>query len=55
MVNLTTPPPPPPYGFSENVSSKERVKTWFFVTFNIILRDIFPEKFIEFPQVVQKI
>ena len=42
-------------GFSKNVSSKERVKPWFFVTFNIILRHIFPENFIEFPQVVQEL
>ena len=39
--------PPPPCGFSKNVSSKERVKPWFFV--------IFPENFIKFLQVVQKI
>ena len=39
----------------QHVSSIKRVKTWFFVTFNIILRHIFPENFIEFPQVVQKI
>ena len=45
----------PPCGFSKNVSSKERVNPWFFVTFNIILKHIFPEKFIEFLQVVQKI
>ena len=50
-VNL----PPPPLCFSKSVSSKEREKPWFFVTFNIILRHIFPENFIEFPQVVQKI
>ena len=42
-------------GVSKGVSSKEREKPWFFVTFNIILRHIFPENFIEFPQVVQKI
>ena len=46
-INLT-----PPCGFSKSVSSKEREKPWFFVTFNIILRHIFPENFIEFPQVV---
>ena len=40
---------------SKNVSSSERVKPWFFVTFNIILKRIFPESFIEFPRVVQKI
>ena len=43
-------------GFSKNVSSKERVKLWFFVTFNIIISHIFPENFIEITtQVVQKI
>ena len=45
----------PPSGFSKSVFSKEREKPWFFVTFDIILRHIFPENFIEFPQVVQKI
>ena len=44
-----------PCGFSKNVSSKERVKRWFFVTFNIIIRHIFPENFIKIPQVVQKL
>ena len=48
-------PLPSPCGFLGNVFSKERVKPCFFVTFNIILRHIFPENFIEFPQVVQKI
>ena len=38
-----------PCHFSKNVSSKERVKPWFFVTFNITLRHIFPENFIKFP------
>ena len=47
--------PPPPCGFSKNVSSKERVKLWFFLTFNTILRHTFLENFIEFPQAVQKI
>ena len=41
-------------GFPKNVSSKERIKPWFFVTFNIIISHIFPENFIEIPQVVQK-
>ena len=41
--------------FPRNVSSKERVKPWLFVTFDIILRHIFPENFIEFPEVAQKI
>ena len=49
---LTT---PDPCGFSKSVSSKERVKPWFFVTFNIIISNIFPENFIEIPQVVHKI
>ena len=44
-----------PCGFSKRVSSKEREKPWFFEAFNIIFRHIFPENFIEFPQVVQKI
>ena len=34
-------PSPPPHGFSKNLSSKERVKGWFFVTFNIIISRIF--------------
>ena len=50
-ISLTT----PLSGFSKNVSSSERTKSWFFVTFNIILRHMFPEKFIEFPHAVQKI
>ena len=44
-----------PNDFSKIVSSKEREKPWFFVTFNIILRHIVPENFIEFPLVLQKI
>ena len=36
----------------ERVSSKERVKPCFFVTFNIIISHIFPENFIEITQVV---
>ena len=47
-------------GFAENVFPRERVKHLFFVTFNIIMRhifpeNIFPENFIEIPKVVQKI
>ena len=38
--------------FLKNVSCKERVKPWLFVTFNIIIRHIFPESFVEIPQVV---
>ena len=45
----------PPCGFSKNVSSKGRVKPWFFATFNIISKHNSPENLIEFPQVVQKI
>ena len=51
-VNLT---PHPHCGFSKIVSSKQKVKPWFFVTFKIIIRHIFPENFIEIPQVVQKL
>ena len=40
---------------SKNVSSKDRVEPWFFVTFNIIISYIFPENFIEILLVVQKI
>ena len=47
--------PAPSCGFSKNVSSKDRVEPWLFVTFNIILKHIFPENFIEFLQIVQKI
>ena len=39
----------------QNVSSRERVKCWFLLTFNIIVSYIFPENFIEIPQVVLKI
>ena len=45
----------PPCGVSKNVSSKERVKPCFFVIFNMIINHIFPENFIEIPQVFQKI
>ena len=45
----------PASGFSTNLCSKERVKPWFFVTFDFILRHIFSENLIEFPQIVQKI
>ena len=44
----------PPCGFSKNVSSKERLKPWFFVTFNIILMDIFPENFLGLVRVRRK-
>ena len=44
-----------PFGFLKNVSSTERVEPCFFVAFHIILKHSFPENFIEFPQVVQKI
>ena len=41
--------------FFKDVSAKETVNSWFFVTFNIIISHIIPENFIEIPQVVQKI
>ena len=44
-----------PLWFLKTGSSKEKMEPWFFVTFNIILKHIFPENFIEFPQVIQKI
>ena len=43
-----------PCVFSKNASSKERVKPLFYVTFNIIITDIFPANFIEIPQAVQR-
>ena len=42
-------------GFSKNICYRERVKPWFFETFDIIISHIFPENFAEIPQVVQKI
>ena len=44
-----------PCGFLKKVSSKERVKPCFFVTFNTIISHIFPENVIQIPQVVQEI
>ena len=44
--------PLPPVVFQKTVFSKERVKPWFFVTFNVIIRHIFSENFIKIPQVV---
>ena len=46
---------PHPMVFQKMYLLKERVKLWFFVTFNIILKNIFPENFIEIPRVVQKL
>ena len=48
---------PPTCGFFKNVSfrERERVKPWLFVTFNNIISQIFPENFIEIPEVVKKI
>ena len=40
-------------GFSKNLFSKDSVEPLFFLTFNIIKSDIFPENFLEIPQVVQ--
>ena len=45
----------PPLVFFKTVSSRERVKPWLFVTFNIIISHIFFKNFNEIPQVVQKI
>ena len=45
----------PAFDFSKNVSFKETVKPSFFVTFNIILKHILPENFIELPQASQRI
>ena len=44
------PPTPTPTlcGFSKNLSSKERLKPWFFETFNIIISGIFPEISLKF-------
>ena len=44
-----------PCCFSKNSSCKQTVKSWFFVTLNVIWSHIFPENFIAIPQVVQKI
>ena len=44
-----------PCGVSKNVPFREKVKPWFFVTFNIIISHFFLENFIEIPEVVQKI
>ena len=48
------PPPPHPCGFSKNLSSKGRVKPCFFL-FDFIISHIFPENFIEIPEVFQKL
>ena len=42
------PYPPRPYGFFKTVFSREGLKPRFFVTVNIIVREVFPETFIEF-------
>ena len=39
------PTPAPSCGFSKNVSSEERVKLWFFMSFSIIISHIFFWKF----------
>ena len=49
-----TPTPSISCGFTQNVSSKERVKPCLFETFNIITNHIFPENFIEISQVALK-
>ena len=45
---------PPPGCISKNVFSKEMVKPCFFVTFTFVISHIFPENFIEIPQIVPK-
>ena len=45
----------PPLFFLKTAFSNEKVKPWFFVTFNIIINHIFPENSIEIPQVIQRI
>ena len=42
-------------GFSKNVSSRESMKPWHFVTLNIVISHNFPKNFIEIPQVTQKV
>ena len=44
-----------PRGFSETAFSRENVKPCFFVTFDIIIKLIFPENFIKILQVIRKI
>ena len=46
---------PHPCALFKNVFFREKVIPFFFVTFNNIISHIFPENFIEIPQVVQKI
>ena len=46
---------PSPCDISKKLSSKERMKLWFFVTFNIIISHIFPENFIEILQAVRNL
>ena len=44
-----------PCGLLKRVSFKDRVKPWFFDTFNTIISHIFSENFIEISEVVQNI
>ena len=46
---------PPPVVFQKMYLLKRGWNPGFFGTVNIILKHIFPENFIEFPEVVQKI
>ena len=48
-------PPPHPVVFFQNLFSRERVKPWFFVTFKVIISQIFPENSTEISQVIQEI
>ena len=39
---------------ADRQTDRQRQRPCFFVTFNIIISHVFPENFIEIPQVVQK-
>ena len=41
----------PSCGFSKTVFSRDELKAWVFVSFNIIIRNIFHENAFEIPQV----
>ena len=45
---------PPPCGFPNTVFCREELKPLFCVTFNMIIRYIFPKNFIEIPQIVRR-
>ena len=45
----------PPCCFSKDIFSKDKLKTCFFVRFNVIISHIFPETFNKNSQIVQKL